>query len=361
MAVAVIPAVIGLPGALFAQVPTPSAVRNLPAPEWRSEAYFTDIASAVRLRSGDVVVADPGGRELVLVTGAGARRRVIGREGDGPGEYRAPQMVFGIAGDSVALFDSRSLRVSVYDATGAFARSVSAGGMGGAVAPLVGDGRHRLAFRSFGMERPTTTSTIFTFSVRSGGFETVARIAGPRVVQDGGGKGIGQRSLRFLPYAEVDGFVPLPNGGHLIARAQTNTVEWYDRRGTMLGSARFPGTRVAVTDSMRRLAGSPQLQQLLPASLPAFDDFGMVRSDAGRVWIRASQMRGGASTWYGFAPGESVPRAISLPRGSRLVGASEPFLLVAVRDEDGLQRLEAYRIPGDVGSTTTHRDAGSMR
>lgn len=338
----IVAALLSWPQLQYAQ-PTPVV---LGIPTLRTEAYFTDIATAVRLASGDIAVADPGGNELVLVSGTIGALRVIGREGEGPGEYRAAQMVFSTAGDSLLLFDSRLLRVAVYTPRGTYVRAVSTGAMGGAVSPIGSDGRGRIVFLPFGGGNVTATVPVMGFSVRDRRVDTLARIAGPKVIEAAGGSNkIGQRVFRVLPYSEVDGFALLAGGGHVVVRGRSSTVEWYDGRGARVTSAPFPGTRVALTDSMRRLAGPASIQALLPKSLPAFDDFGIVRSARDRVWIRATQPRRDGHVWYGFAKGETAPRAVMIPRGARLVGAAEPYLLVAQRDEDGLQRLEMHRLP----------------
>jgi hypothetical protein len=52
----------------------------------------------------------------------GAGGREIGRQGDGPAEYRSPQFVRRARGDSLYVFDKGALRLSVLTAAGTFAR-----------------------------------------------------------------------------------------------------------------------------------------------------------------------------------------------------------------------------------------------
>lgn len=337
---------IFLQAPLSMPLPAQDATRiALGKPVLKTEAYFTDISSVVRLASGDLVVADAGGQELVLVVRESGRIRVLGREGEGPGEYRAPQMIFAHQGDSVLLYDPQLLRVSVFDGRAQYRRAVSVGTLGGAASPLSADDRGQVFFR--GLNGVDDDGPVMRLSTQTGRIDTVARLAGPKLVDMTGGntRAIGKQVWRVMPYSDVDAFVALAGGGHMIARSRSNRLEWYDARGRMTSATAFPGKRSPMTDSIRKTVTPVQMQAMLPKTLPAFEYYAVVRSAGNRVWIRATMRVGDESIWYGFSAGEGKPRVLTLPRGARLVGAFEPWLIVARRNASELQQIEIHQVP----------------
>lgn len=269
-------------------------------PVLKTAAYFTDISSVVRLASGDLVVADPGGQELVLVVRESGRTRVLGRE--------------------------------------------SVGTLDGAASPLSADDRGQVFFR--GLNGIDDEGPVIRLSVQTGRIDTVVRLAGPKLVDITGGnaRAIGRQVWRVMPYSDVDAFVALSGGGHMIARSRSNRLEWYDTHGRLVSTTAFPGKRSPMTDSIRKTVTPVQMQAVLPATLPAFEYDAVIRSTGNRVWIRATTRVGDESIWYGFSPGEQKPRVLTLPRGARLVGAFEPWLIVARRNASELQQIEIYRL-----------------
>ncbi len=84
---------------------------------------FSSIRGALRLSDGTIVVADGGSSELRFFGPDGMHRLTVGREGEGPGEFRAISAVHRLAGDSVVVFDSRLRRFSVFDKQGVLSRT----------------------------------------------------------------------------------------------------------------------------------------------------------------------------------------------------------------------------------------------
>ena len=89
------------------------------APEYQ----FTDVVAAVRLRNGDVVVAERAASELRGYDAAGNFRWRAGRSGEGPGEFRSLDFVGTTAGDSLVTYDGALLRAQLFDPRGRFVRS----------------------------------------------------------------------------------------------------------------------------------------------------------------------------------------------------------------------------------------------
>ncbi|MEP6833942.1 MAG: 6-bladed beta-propeller [Gemmatimonas sp.] len=77
-----------------------------------------------RARANQIVVNDQDAKNPPSVfTNDGRLLRFVGRAGAGPGEFARGAGVVTISGDSVAIFDSRLKRVSIFDANWKFVRS----------------------------------------------------------------------------------------------------------------------------------------------------------------------------------------------------------------------------------------------
>jgi hypothetical protein len=86
------------------------------------DAYqFYDVIDAHRRRDGSIAVLDRS-RAVRVFDSLGAHVWTAGGEGDGPGEFRYPQMVTEISGDSLVVWDIRASRLSFFTPDGTWAR-----------------------------------------------------------------------------------------------------------------------------------------------------------------------------------------------------------------------------------------------
>lgn len=83
------------------------------------------VRDVTRLSDGRIVVANAGTHELRWFDAAGRFLMSVGRQGAGPGDFQDLFSMERLAGDSVLVYDSRLARVTVYDPTGALARTVA--------------------------------------------------------------------------------------------------------------------------------------------------------------------------------------------------------------------------------------------
>lgn len=144
------------------------------------------------LRGGRLAVAVDGSHELRVYDSTGALLRTVGRAGGGPGEFRFLRAMWVPGGDSLAAYDGRLRRLTVFDDTGAVVRSSLYAGIadslhGGVlneIAGLLANGR-AVGFASdtggpySGLRRPTGSLLVF-----DGTGQVVARpgrAAGPEV------------------------------------------------------------------------------------------------------------------------------------------------------------------------------------
>ena len=78
---------------------------------------------ARRLSNGDILIANGGTYELRFYDPSGTHVRSVGREGDGPGDFRSMGGVWRLGSDSIAVWDSGNRRLTVFDIDGELGRS----------------------------------------------------------------------------------------------------------------------------------------------------------------------------------------------------------------------------------------------
>jgi hypothetical protein len=85
---------------------------------------FGVLRDAKRLSNGSVVVSDDQWLEIRIFDSLGVHFKTVGRDGDGPGEFRRLYNLGRYRGDSIWAYDYGSLRISILTADGEFVRSV---------------------------------------------------------------------------------------------------------------------------------------------------------------------------------------------------------------------------------------------
>ncbi len=85
---------------------------------------FVRVRDILVLPDGGLLVADDGTDELRSFAPDGTNPRLWARFGDGPGEVQSPRMLRRLAGDSIALFDWGSARVSIFSPELDFVREI---------------------------------------------------------------------------------------------------------------------------------------------------------------------------------------------------------------------------------------------
>jgi hypothetical protein len=103
------------------------------------EEYQLDqVRGAVRLRDGTLAVADGGSQRIRLYDPQGRHLRDLGGRGEGPGEFGSLSLVRPFRGDSIAAWDARQKRLTVFDATGGLGRVATVEGIAGWLVPAIG-------------------------------------------------------------------------------------------------------------------------------------------------------------------------------------------------------------------------------
>ncbi len=351
-----------------------------------SAAYaqaFGLVNTVRELGDGRVVVADPLGGEVVILDAALRQARPVGREGAGPGEYRQPDAVYPLPGDSTLVVDLGNARLSVLAPNGTFARSFPmvlgqlnlAEGPPTAMLPGGTDARGRIYFQGPGFGRDSTELLRFDPATRK--VDTLVRLKLPDVErQESGGENQRRVSIRTIPFAASDGWAVGANGAVAALRVRDYHLDWIDAGRVRSGPpAGAPPVRIGRAEKEEwvertQLTGGigMQVQNVngevsvsfgrnraqgridvtgykWPERKPAFDP-GAIRVDPqGRVWVFRHLAAGQAALYDVFGPDGALAGSVRFPAGRRLVGFGARGLYAVALSEDGESRLERYAQP----------------
>ncbi len=247
--------------------PALSAQTSLGRPEARLPDDFGSIQTVRELPDGRVLVADPLGKALYVVDLDAGTREVVGSEGQGPQEYRQPDAVWPLPGDSTLLVDLGNARLVAVGPGMEFGRTrpISQGDFQPGQ-PLVlaipqgVDARGAIYFRSMGSggmggELPDTAD-ILRQPLDGGASSTVGHFkVQDRKVSRSGGAQSQNVSIEQIPLSPEDAWGVAADGSVVIARAGDYHVEWVGPDGKVtrgptvtyrplgIGTAREGGVR----------------------------------------------------------------------------------------------------------------------
>ncbi len=365
---------------------------------------FGLLQSVRELADGRLLVADPLGGVLAAVDVVSERMDPVGREGGGPGEWRQPDGVFALPGDSTLLVDLGNARLSVLDPAGQFVRGypmamgleealARAGGEGrppslasmDIVQPRVTDAAGRIYYQSRGgIAAPGAapdSSEVRRWSRDESPPATVARLRPPVLSSaTSGGGGQVQVRMRPTPFAPQDDWAVAADGRIAVVRAEPYRVEWIgtDGRVTTGETVTYRPVRVGSEDRERWLenltsgglsvamtvGGGGQSMQFRrggglgpaqgagstedyewPDVLPAFRAGGARVDPAGRVWVERYQGAGSPALYDVFDARGTLAAQVRLPADHRVIGFGRDAVYAVRVDDVGLNWLEVFAPP----------------
>jgi hypothetical protein len=356
-------------------------VDALPALAWRvDEAPLVDIGGeggpalhqvtdACRLADGRIVVASSGTQQLHVFTADGQPLRALGRDGDGPGEFRSIFFVGCMPGDSVAAWDPLSYRLSVFDPGGGFARSVTPAASSGAPLPrvlgLLPGGRFVVTVSNGAPRIPqpgrSARDTVEFRVVDASGAAagSLGRFPGTEQIALVDATGM---LMRPLPFGQTT--VAAVHGGALyVGHGDRYEVSVHQPGAGVRTRIRGDRARLPVTDDdvdayrretvtiggTRDGRGERQLAELLeaapyPEQMPALAD---VKVDAsGNVWVQETRRPGdaGAETWTVHSAKGAALGTVAVPRGVRVRQIGPDWILGLALDEGGAEHVRLHRL-----------------
>lgn len=361
------------------------SVRHLSRPDVTYVEAFAFLQRVRELADGRVVIADPLGQVVVIADLEAGKADTLGGVGQGPEEYRQPDAVYPLPGDSTLLVDLGNARLTVLGPDGAFGETMpmtrgSPGPGGGLliVMPRGVDSEGRIYFQPVGggMARGFPDSAaVVRFDRRTGAMDTLTQVKLPEMRRATSG-GPGNQNVRItpIPLSPQDAWSVSPDGRIAVARASDYHVEWIGADGKFVrgkpvsyepvsirradkeewaeGVGNGVRIGIAISDGDRRVtlgrgggSGGPDIDNLeWPEAKPAFVGNGVWVTPEGDMWVRRHVAAGEPVRFDVFGPEANVQGAITLPAGRQVVGFGRGAVYVTRTDDLGLQWLERYRL-----------------
>jgi len=332
------------------------------------DAEFVQVAAAFRTSDGLLAVSDWGSPTIRVFDARGRLVRTLGRQGAGPGEFRLIQRLF-LAHDTLIAYDGPLRRLTRYlpDGTLLGTTQVQPSTDGGPV-DLVG----RLSSGRWVVTTPHSPSWthghgVYRDTLRVG--TLVPSAVGPVTWL---AEAPGATFFAYMPGADrsqwLAGLLPMSATGvaaqlgDTIVVGDTESVDllFFGPEGRRVGELALPlepppdlrPHRRAARDDALALDREGRRRAYLTAAAefdgpaPRYRD--LVIGTDGLLWLQLLEPRPGDSSRYlVLTPSGDVRARVSLPPRATLLTAQPPWLLVALRDEDGFERvgLIAWQAP----------------
>ncbi len=367
--------ILALPAAAQ-QVPE----RRLTAADARFPHAFSSIRGLRELPDGRVLVADGIDEVLMLADFKTGRGETLGRVGQGPGEYKAPDALFPLPGGGTLLMDLGNARLNYLAADGKYRESapiaVGSPPRMMMILPRGVDAQGRVYFQPGMGGRIPDSAVVVRWDRARSAFDTVAKVKLPEMnTQTSGGQNNQRMVQRPRPYPVQDSWAVGPAGQVAIARGQEYRVDWVTPdgrvvRGTPVRVApvpvRDPDKREYVADLSNALSVNMEnrngqvsmsfgrggraedaeenaiAETEWPAVKPVFSAVWV--SPAGEAWVERSVPAGAPRVMDVFDAGGQFKTQVLLPAGRRMVGFGNGVIYLRQTDRDDLQHLERYKL-----------------
>ena len=374
---------------LFAQaVP----VRDLPKPTREIEDPFSLVSGAIEIKPGQLLAVDGIEMELSMIDFAKGSKSAIGRQGSGPGEYRAPAGLFRLAGDTIWILDAAqqrlvafnpdltpgtSIPMIMFDQSTMTALSApftsDRKGMLYASAMLIQVGRGGAGGNDAQISLPDSVGLV---KVDPRGKVPRAELARVRFPISGkpdikvNGTAM-KYSMAFPGLVASDPWTVFPDGRIAIIRGATYAVEFIAPDGKKSAPTRIAYEPIRVTaadqkaemdDAHRVMAEQGKAaQKMLPAGVtmdfellppaswpsnyPAVAPLGALAGPDGRLWVkRSTPIRVGREQWDVIDQAGKLVASWRLPAKTTLVAVGQGVVYTSRTDDDDLRYLQRVEV-----------------
>jgi hypothetical protein len=353
---------------------------------------FGAVQMVRELADGRVLVADPLGGALYLVDLEAGTRSVIGSEGQGPDEYRQPDAVWALPGDSTLLVDLGNGRLVSMGPDLSFGPTMPISmtdfqpGQPGQqlviAIPQGVDGQGRIFSRlmgGMGAQLPDSAE-IIRIDRSSKGHETVARFKlGERRRTTSGSASNQNVQISNVPLSPEDAWGVGVDGSVVIARSSDYHVEWHRPDGSVTRGAPVPFDAVPIRTaekeewvasqgrtgggigiSVMMANGAAQMgfqrggggrqreidQYEWPDVMAPFYQGRIPVDRQGRAWVRRHRRGGEAAMYDVFGQDGNLVGSVELPGDGSVVAFGNDAVYVVTYDEFDLNFLQRYAMPG---------------
>lgn len=323
------------------------------------------VVSARRLSDGRIVIANARSSELRVYDASGIHLRTIGRNGEGPGEFRNLGGVFRLPGDSILTLDRALRRLTVFDTQGNVGRIVPLESPDGThspqltgvfddgsflvlatrtLTPEAGVGVHRIPGQVFHYAADGTPGALITpletqeWAALDGdpGLLLMVR-AFPRngyAVTDG----------RIVYVGDTDRFEIRAYGADgSLARILRRTDEPVPVTQDLMDAWGKVRIDAAPTEDAKRREREILSAMPFPETLPAFGR--MIAGADGSLWIEVQSLPGDTASAYSvFDPAGAWLGDVAVPTGFRPFEVGVDYVLGRQVDDLGVERVRLYAL-----------------
>ncbi len=338
---------------------------------------FSFIRGVRELATGKLLIADWVENRVVLADFAANSVTQVMREGPGPNELRLPMGLVRYRGDSTLLLDFGNNRISVLTPAGRAAYTILAEAPGvSGVRGATTNGEFYFAIPSWAEREnalPDDSVRLVRWKPGTEVRTDVAVVQGTRWRRDR--SPAMEPRLPMVGYAAQDGWTVTPAGALVIVRTAPYRVEVITGDGTKrIGPPLEVAHRPVTLDDKRRFvrefaAGAAQsgrgenggmgrapeatARQIArdveitewATEHPPFDAGAVLADTRERIWVGAPAEPGKPRRYDVFDHTGRRVMQVEVGAGRRIVHVGAQGVYVIAEDEDGIQRLEKYRIP----------------
>lgn len=323
------------------------------------------VSNAVRMPDGRIVIGSRGSNQLRFYDSAGRHLLDAGGDGEGPGEFRDIRWVRLYRSDSVAAYDRRLTRISVFDSQGRFARSFAIPPMesGGTGLPddVFEDGS--VMARAASQVPPDADGEVVRrveprYSVSpEGEFEdSLCAYPGTEVVMHS----FESMSLVYFgsPLFGRSTYYDVAGNRIYVAPNDTYEIRIHARDGSLESIVRKQHEQLDVTDADVEALKEQQLSGNMPQgmrdamvgilddtpireTMPAFDSVMVDR--VGNLWVEEYRRPGDTlPRWTVFNRDGELLGTLSLPDGFVIYDVGDDYVLGKWSDEMDIEHVQLY-------------------
>ena len=340
----------------------------------RLEEQFGTVSDVVPLADGGVAVLDGQAAEIRLFDSDGVYRMSLGSKGPGPGEFQSPIELALLTGDTLAVYDALTRRITRFGPGGALGRITT-----------LEDTRSRIVTTSFlsdgrliGQSRwlapggaplpgsePTfvrDTAVLTLFTTDGAVDDTIDVVPGRETITS---IEMSERSVSVLRRSSAFGrtnvFTAHPDGVWSSANDRFELRLREARSGRLMRIVRAPGLEKPVTEGLARAMRDRALAEAetaddrrwteawyalspRPETQPAYDL--LVVDDGARLWVRAWSTLDLATRWWVFTRGGDLLGSVDVPSGMKITSVSCGWVWGVEQDELEVSYVVSYALRG---------------
>ena len=355
--------------------------RKLGAPTATYDEEFTGIDGVRELKDGRVVVLDAKDKAIHVIDLKAKTGKKIGREGDGPGEFRLVQELFSAPGDTLAVSDigrfGKLLVITPAGEVDGLMSMIDSSLSTRNFNPMASDAAGRL-YTLYTANPFTDSTAIVRWDRTSGRRDTVAKLMmtpvsplyrGPPEVRTMPGGAYAYRPGPPMPFSTSNQWAISGDGRVAIVEAEPYRVALINANGVRVQGPPVKFTPVQVTDAEKAEYKAQATQPVAvvgfargerttgfqkppyteppewPPTLQAFGRKAPTFAPDGLLWVKRNTKAGAPPLYDVFDRAGKLAFQLELPPKTKVVGFGRGSVYLARVDDDDLHFLQRYKLP----------------